>query len=175
MNSKNWRLRSCKNSSVKLSSNYSPGLLEFAKHKWQISMFVARTITSREVLKLPHFSRPIMILLDTGLILCFFSIIYGQLKQKQIWKTRMITKIISNELKNSQPNLRPSAFFNVVVFPQHEKKSITADLSYFSRTFWENIWKVAYGNDCLRSRNSKEKSALKFCISSTTILILVAL
>ena len=90
------------------------------------------------------------------------------LKQKQIWKNRVITKVRLNKLKNSQANLRRSAFFNVVLFPQHEKKPITVDLSNFSRTLWENIWAVDYGNGCLRSRNSKENSALKFCISLIT-------
>ena len=90
------------------------------------------------------------------------------LKQKQIWKNRIITKARSNGMKNSQANLRRSASFDVVLFPQHEKKSITVDLSYFSRTFWENIWKVAYGNGWLKSSISKENSALKFCISLIT-------
>ena len=51
MNSEDWRLSSCENSSVKRLSNYSFGLLQFVNHKWQILMLVARTMSSREVLK----------------------------------------------------------------------------------------------------------------------------
>ena len=36
---------------------------------------------------------------------------------------------------------------------------------FVSQRFTENIWTVGYGNGCLKSRNSKENSALEFCNS----------
>ena len=155
MHSKNWRLRSCENSSVKLLSNYSLGLLEFVKHKWQISMFVARKHAYIECVICIDFLNMVNISIYITL-----NKAARLLKQKQIWKNRVITKVRLNKLRNSQTNLRDSAFFNVALFLQHEKKSITVDINHFSRTLWKNIWAVAYGNDCLRSRNSKENSAL---------------